>query len=647
MTNNNLRNSQDASRVVNANTTNAQQIRGDIWNLFFGEQLAPIGNPAREYNQRLLLADVKQEVESRLQQSLHNAVLVTSGIESQPQQLKRLWDAEVKIGSKPAELIPENTSILSVFDSEEIAGRLLISGMPGSGKTTTLLELTQSLIQRAEEQPDYPIPVLFNLSSWKGERQPLIHWLITELKFKYGVSVKLGKKWLENRLLIPLLDGLDEVESNRQEPCVNAINQLLEREFCPQSLVVCSRSEESDNYTNNLALNGAIYLKLLTNNQIHNYLVEVNHADLWETINRDSDLLDLVKTPLLLNVAVLAASEISIERWQQLTSTESRIQYLLNAYVLQMLTRDIHSRICKKKAPHSQQTQLWLIWLAQQLKRTTQKEFLIEGLQPFWLKNRAQKTYKLILRTTVVLSFALIIGVFDAWQNHDWILALIIGLGNGLIKNLFFELIFRRYREIKPVEIFKFSSKKAQSWLKWGLFIGLIFGLVMGVLVGLRDGLIIGIISGLFGELFFGLGMGVIFGLIIGQISPAIETKKIPNQGIWFSAVNAVILGLILGWFLWFIGGLFNRYSLISWLYYEVYYGFFGGLIFGGVACIQHFTLRLILHSNGYSPWNYARFLNYCTERSFLQRVGGRYCFIHKMLQDHFAQMELEVKHPK
>ncbi|MCY7272686.1 MAG: hypothetical protein LH702_02795 [Phormidesmis sp. CAN_BIN44] len=40
-------------------------------------------------------------------------------------------------------------------------------------------------------------------------------------------------------------------------------------------------------------------------------------------------------------------------------------------------------------------------------------------------------------------------------------------------------------------------------------------------------------------------------------------------------------------------------------------------------------------------PWNYARFLNYATDRMFLQRVGGRYRFIHKLLQDHFAKMEL------
>ena len=61
-----------------------------------------------------------------------------------------------------------------------------------------------------------------------------------------------------------------------------------------------------------------------------------------------------------------------------------------------------------------------------------------------------------------------------------------------------------------------------------------------------------------------------------------------------------------------------------------------------GTPVIKHFTLRLILYRNGYIPWNYARFLDYCTERLFLQRVGGRYRFIHKLLQDHFAKMEFK-----
>jgi ABC-type uncharacterized transport system ATPase subunit len=69
--------------------------------------------------------------------------------------------------------------------------------------------------------------------------------------------------------------------------------------------------------------------------------------------------------------------------------------------------------------------------------------------------------------------------------------------------------------------------------------------------------------------------------------------------------------------------------------------GLIVGLI-GGKACIQHFILRLILYTNGYIPWNYARFLDYAAERIFLQKVGGGYIFIHRLLLEHFAQMELE-----
>jgi eukaryotic-like serine/threonine-protein kinase len=59
-----------------------------------------------------------------------------------------------------------------------------------------------------------------------------------------------------------------------------------------------------------------------------------------------------------------------------------------------------------------------------------------------------------------------------------------------------------------------------------------------------------------------------------------------------------------------------------------------------GVVCIQHFTLRLILHRNNCIPWNYARFLDYASDRIFLQKVGGGYIFVHRKLLEHFARIE-------
>jgi predicted NACHT family NTPase len=239
--NNDLRNAQFGGGFINAENVNAGRIGGDIWNIFLGQQTTLVGNPARPRNERILLAAVKEEVSARLRQSLHNAVLINLGKESQPQQVKRPWDAHIKIGLKPAEPIPDTTKILEVFDSQEIAGKLLILGEPGSGKTTTQLELAQALVSRAEEQPDYPVPVLFNLSSWKDDQQSITDWLVAELKSKYGVSKKLGQEWVENHQLLPLLDGLDELEPQRQELCVYAINQFLVSETRPLYLVVCSQ----------------------------------------------------------------------------------------------------------------------------------------------------------------------------------------------------------------------------------------------------------------------------------------------------------------------------------------------------------------------------------------------------------------------
>ena len=35
------------------------------------------------------------------------------------------------------------------------------------------------------------------------------------------------------------------------------------------------------------------------------------------------------------------------------------------------------------------------------------------------------------------------------------------------------------------------------------------------------------------------------------------------------------------------------------------------GLTFGGLACIRHLVLRIMLWRNGFAPLNYARFLDY------------------------------------
>lgn len=54
------------------------------------------------------------------------------------------------------------------------------------------------------------------------------------------------------------------------------------------------------------------------------------------------------------------------------------------------------------------------------------------------------------------------------------------------------------------------------------------------------------------------------------------------------------------------------------------------------------FIISRLLRSRGLIPPHYQQFLDYATERIFLQRVGNRYMFIHRLLLDYFADLENE-----
>jgi hypothetical protein len=182
-----------------------------------------------------------------------------------------------------------------------------------------------------------------------------------------------------------------------------------------------------------------------------------------------------------------------------------------------------------------------------------------------------------------------------------------------------------------------------------GVIGGLIFGLIFGQILeqSLKDFPdVIGLNYLLqeSGGMIFALFFGLVFGAGSGLGSFEIEQRTIPNQGIRSSQKNCLIFGLIFGVFIGLISGQVGVYqnsgSLISWQIFGLGGGVIVGLKYGGAACIKHFTLRQMLHKKGRIPWNYAKFLDFASERLLMKKIGGGYVFFHRMLLEHFARMK-------
>jgi NACHT domain len=545
------------------------------------------------------------------------------------------------------------TDAKELFNDTTGARTLLILGELGAGKTIMLLQLAQNLIARAREDENQEIPVVFNLSSWRSKRnhKTIADWLIEELHRIYKVSPEIGETLIKEQQLILLLDGLDEVEEiDRRKDCIEAINKFTQ-DHGETEIVVCSHTQEYESLFKELKLRDAIEILPLNPQQINQYL-DTEGEQLKTLITKDSVLNKLAQSPLMLSVMTKAYNDKELKVVPQRLSPEDRAKHLFDAYIKWMFSEEKAKNPTDYEPPYkNQQTREWLTWLAQQMFQASQPLFLIEQMQPKWLNNKAQKQlYRLGSGLVGGLIFGLIFGFLAllsaSWtcpdcteDNVSW------GITNGLIAFLFFGVALGwRQTEIETVETIQWSWQKAKNSIIRGAVIGFLAWILLS-----------------FALLFwyqksdyFAEGNGYIrsFGLIGGLIAglsyvlvnalkgPTIERKSNPNQGIWVSLKSAIIIVLMISIpllvLIWWRSDMPNTGLRVG-LRWALLFGFGFG---GGVPCIKHLVLRLILHRNNDIPWNYASFLNYATQRGFLQRVGGGYIFFHPMLQKHFARME-------
>lgn len=454
-------------------------------------------------------------------------------------------------------------------------------------------------------------------------------------------------------------------------------------------IVVCSRSRDYHALPQKLKFQGAIYLKSLTPAQINRYFQQGGEtlSTLRTAWQGDETLQELARSPLMLNIMTVAYQGLSAEQLPSINSLEERRKHLFNAYIQRMFER----RTVRPLYPQDKSLQ-WLVWLAQRMVSNSQTLFFIERLQPTWLATTKQRwSYRLGVR----LLFGLICGFISAlhfsvlvMENEPLKLAAFTIFGTlagvipgllsavfpGFLPGLFCGLLFillsipftgHLIAWEQGYKLHDLLSPLSIDGTVVGLFLGLTrqsIGIVDTIqwswsrtwkylLVGFAFSLVYIVVRFLLTDAYIEDGYVeslkefpvfiALFGLIGGlDKGKEIEQTAVPNQGIWRSLANSSLffailtpVGAICGWR--YADGIYELLSIG--LAVGLLAAFAGGQR-SGTVLLQHFILRIFLWKNGCATWNYACFLDYASDRIFLQKVGGAYIFTHRLLLEHLAR---------
>ena len=496
--------------------------------------------------------------------------------------------------------------IKQIFDGAK--RRLLVTGVPGAGKTSLLLHLAIELLETEKES----LAVLLNLATWTSTYPALDDWLREILPAELGVTKRYAAEILQKGQLTLLLDGLDEVAEEHRASCLKAIGEYgrLGRDY-----VISTRKDEYKTLEKDAPVWAQIEVQPLTKTQLLAQLDKADRRDFPEApdlkaaLQHDPLLLQVAETPFYLNCLQLLfrggsmLSELNF-KGETMDARQAEIIELFTEQALAI------------RNPHRykpKQMRYWMAFLASRLRQRSKVVFELVDLQYDWWRwwkmqlKIASNVESLITIPVVWLLLGLVLGLVLGlfWWNLVVVLVLgLLGLVVGLVLGLFkFVLglllgLVGGLEELSPPSI-ETTENVQWSWIpffkvlkeKDTLFLILIGGLAVGLVYGLDFGLV------------YGLVFGLVFGLI-NILGGTISTLQITTPYQRFTASAKAL-----------------HFSIL-----------------------QHWLLRWQLYRAGVLPLRLVHFLNEMTARHLLETDGATWRFRHRILQEYFAGQWKEVK---
>jgi hypothetical protein len=543
-----------------------------------------------------------------------------------------------------------------------------VLGDPGAGKTTLLIRLVLDLLAR--RQPGGPVPVLVPLAGWNPVDQDLLSWLADRLIVDHPAlaepahpgarGVNRARALWDQRRLLPILDGLDELPEGARSRAITRLNDALAPR---QGLVLASRvaayrqaATPADPAANGpVRVWGAAGISLhpLAPDDVRAYLrrdaASPAAAARWDPVlaalGTSAPVAQALTTPLLVGLArviynprpgehtgVLPDPAELCER-TQLPTLAAIQEHLFDGFIPAAYRP--HPDPASRCSWTAKRAERWLVFLAQHLERdrggTTDLAW--------W------ELYRTIPRDLVAVVVALVfwLGVgLGVGLGVELVLGLlvgpVVGLGAGLAAGL---LVGRspargiRWAPTKPVAVVG------------GLLFGLLVGLPVGFVVAPADGLLFGLVVGLV------VGLAVGLGSLPADLTVAAEPQAVlarDRRTFWIlTLVGGLVFGLLfeLGGdiLVWRVADLMSKLGggivaddtlLVFRLVVGLVVGLVGGLALsiGQTAWVPFLVARCSQALRRHLPWRLMSFLaDAHQKRGVLRQAGAVYQFRHVDLQ--------------
>jgi hypothetical protein len=202
--------------------------------------------------------------------------------------------------------------------------RLLVLGEGGAGKTLLLLELIRQA--NVSKLPNIPILIRLNVANWR-DGESFKTFLVKQISSVHGIAESVAYAIYDRRQLVPLLDGLDELDSEGSDPVrgykiIERLNSVSEASYpIDWPLVITCRTKYFENletmqrqrHSSIVGLQGtaAYVLTSLSKEQILSYLSANLVPDAqrrWIPVtealsNNDSHILGVLGSPWRLMLA--------------------------------------------------------------------------------------------------------------------------------------------------------------------------------------------------------------------------------------------------------------------------------------------------------------------------------------------------------